>query len=129
MLLDLDRFKVINDTFGHLVGDRVLIEVARALVACVRSQDTLARQGGDEFSILAPETGEDHAEGLAARARDSLEAATNGSLSTSVGWATFPADGEDAATLLAVADVALRDAKRDRGAQQRQHAGTLSLAE
>src|SRR5437764_3193174 len=56
LVLDMDGFKAINDTHGHLTGDRILAEVARTLNSALRSQDTLARQGGDEFSILAPET-------------------------------------------------------------------------
>src|SRR2546421_2182536 len=65
MLLDLDGFKGVNDTFGHLVGDKVLVDVAHALGSSVRAQDTLARQGGDEFSILAPDTENDEAKALA----------------------------------------------------------------
>ena len=96
MLLDLDGFKAINDTFGHPVGDRVLVEVARALSATVREQDTLARQGGDEFSILAPATGEEGAVALAMRVRDAVAIATRDSVATSVGWVIDPARGEDA---------------------------------
>jgi diguanylate cyclase (GGDEF)-like protein len=113
MLLDLDGFKQINDTFGHLIGDRVLSEVARALATAVRAQDTLARHGGDEFSILAPETDDAHAGGLAARACDAIAATASGSVPASVGWVTYPRDGRDPATLLALADAKLRDAKRD----------------
>jgi diguanylate cyclase (GGDEF)-like protein len=74
MLLDLDGFKEVNDTFGHLVGDSVLRTVADALSAAVRAQDTLARQGGDEFSILAPDTSYEQAARLATRARDAVAA-------------------------------------------------------
>jgi len=111
MLLDLDGFKEINDSFGHLAGDRVLVEVARSLSATVREQDTLARQGGDEFSILAPGTGTEGALRLASRLRDAVATATSGSLSTSVGWVIYPAHAETPSTLLALADADLRRAK------------------
>jgi diguanylate cyclase (GGDEF)-like protein len=114
MLLDLDGFKQINDTFGHLVGDRVLIEVARGLCSTLRAQDTLARQGGDEFSILAPGTDDAHAALLATRVRNSLATVMTEAVSTSVGWATFPRDGSEAAALLALADADLRRAKQER---------------
>jgi diguanylate cyclase (GGDEF)-like protein len=122
MLLDLDGFKEINDTFGHLVGDRVLIEVARALLSTVREQDTLARQGGDEFSILAPESGEEHAAQLATRVQDAVSTATRGSLTTSVGWAIYPDHGKDPSALLALADADLRHAKPAYGAGRRERA-------
>jgi diguanylate cyclase (GGDEF)-like protein len=96
MLLDLDGFKTINDTFGHPAGDRILCEVARALASSARAQDTLARQGGDEFSILAPDTTDEQAASLAARARAAVAAVTGGS----VGWATYPTQAEDPETLL-----------------------------
>ena len=70
LVLDLDGFKEINDTRGHLAGDRVLVEVAGALRSALRSQDTLSRQGGDEFSILAPETDGMQAEQLARRSQE-----------------------------------------------------------
>jgi diguanylate cyclase (GGDEF)-like protein len=122
MLLDLDGFKDINDTFGHLVGDQTLVDVGHALAATLRSQDTLARQGGDEFSILAPETGDGQAAGLAQRVQEAVAVATRGAVTTSVGWVTFPADAQDAGTLLALADDALREAKHIRGGGGRGHA-------
>ncbi len=122
MLLDLDGFKEINDSLGHLPGDRMLHEVAAALSSTVRAQDTLARQGGDEFSILAPETTGAHAQQLATRAREAVRAATNGALTTSTGWVTYPTDAEEPQTLLALADANLRLAKRELGADRRQRA-------
>jgi diguanylate cyclase (GGDEF)-like protein len=112
MLLDLDGFKEVNDTLGHLAGDRVLREVAASLSAALRSQDTLARQGGDEFSILAPDTTAEQAAHLAARARQAVRDATGGSLSTSIGWVSSQQDGRDAHDLLALADANLRSAKQ-----------------
>jgi diguanylate cyclase (GGDEF)-like protein len=113
MLLDLNGFKHVNDTYGHLIGDRVLCEVADALSAATRAQDTLARQGGDEFSILAPETNDEGARVLATRAQQAVAAATNSAVTISVGWATHPMPTADPSRLLALADEQLRRAKRD----------------
>jgi diguanylate cyclase (GGDEF)-like protein len=115
LLFDLDGFKEINDTFGHQVGDRVLADVARALSGSVREQDTVARQGGDEFSIIAPETDAGAAWRIAARAQLAVSAAANGSLSTSIGLATFPTDATDPDGLLSRADADLR---RNKPSQQ-----------
>lgn len=118
MLLDLDGFKQVNDTLGHLVGDRVLCEVAQALATTIRAQDTLARQGGDEFSIIAPQTSELEARRMAARMRETVASATNGSVTTSVGWVTYPAGTEKPATLLDLADADLRRNKAQRASDQ-----------
>ncbi|HEV3128463.1 MAG TPA: GGDEF domain-containing protein [Solirubrobacteraceae bacterium] len=112
VLLDLNGFKQVNDTHGHLAGDRVLVDVAQALRTALRSQDTLARQGGDEFSILAPEMDSEQVHHLVRRVHEALVAGVDGSLTTSVGWATFPDDGADADALLNLADADLRRAKR-----------------
>ncbi len=108
LLFDLNGFKEINDTLGHQVGDRVLADVARALAGCVREQDTLARQGGDEFSIIAPETDSEQVWWLAARATEAVRATAVGCLSTGVGVATFPTEAADSDQLLALADADLR---------------------
>jgi diguanylate cyclase (GGDEF)-like protein len=112
LLLDLNGFKLVNDTHGHLAGDRVLVDVAQALHSALRSQDTLARQGGDEFSILAPETDSEQVRYLVQRIHEALAAGLDGSLTTSIGWATFPDDGANADALLNLADGDLRRAKR-----------------
>ena len=113
MMIDLDRFKEINDTLGHLSGDRVLQEVGRRLRAVARSSDTVARLGGDEFGILAP--GIASAEG-AARLAEKLVATltqelTIGELAleveASVGIALHPRHGADVETLIRHADVAM----------------------
>jgi diguanylate cyclase (GGDEF)-like protein len=113
MMIDLDRFKEINDTLGHLSGDRVLQEVGRRLRAVARSSDTVARLGGDEFGILAP--GIASAEG-AARLAEKLVATltqelTIGELAleveASVGIALHPKHGTDVETLIRHADVAM----------------------
>jgi diguanylate cyclase (GGDEF)-like protein len=113
ILLDLDGFKEVNETYGHLAGDRVLREVGAALVRAVRDQDTVARQGGDEFSVLAPEAGPKEAEILAARLCDAVGevAGVTGPLTASIGYAIFPDDGERPEALLAHADSVARSDK------------------
>jgi diguanylate cyclase (GGDEF)-like protein len=108
MLLDLDGFKGINDSFGHLVGDEILRAVAQALESAIRARDTLARQGGDEFAILAHDTNREQAAALAARVRDAVAEVTDNALSISAGWVTFPSDAGDRNALLALADAELR---------------------
>jgi diguanylate cyclase (GGDEF)-like protein len=115
MLLDLDGFKGINDGFGHLVGDEILRAVAQALESTVRSRDTLARQGGDEFAILAHDTNSEQAAALAERVRAAVAEVTNNALSISAGWVTFPSDAADPSTLLALADAELRANKASAG--------------
>lgn len=117
LLLDLDRFKHINDALGHAVGDQLLVEVGNRLAAAVRSGDVVARLGGDEFAILAPRLADaDAARELADRvvaalvepvALDGLPLDVNGSM----GIALYPEHGEDFATLMRHADVAMYDAK------------------
>jgi diguanylate cyclase (GGDEF)-like protein len=101
LVLDLDRFKVVNDTHGHPAGDRLLRAVAAACANRVRPSDTLARIGGDEFAVVAPGAGVAGAERLA----DELRAAvrTAGAEAT-VAWAVHPDDGTDGETLLRTAD-------------------------
>ena len=113
MMLDLDRFKQVNDTFGHAVGDKLLIEVASRLQAAVRAGDIVARLGGDEFVfILSGRNIEAGASSLADRVLrslqepfrfDGIELTPGGSL----GISYFPKDATDAATLLGQADRAL----------------------
>ena len=117
MFLDLDRFKAVNDTLGHEAGDLLLQAVAQRLRAGVRDEDTVSRQGGDEFVILLP-----HLDGTrdAAALADSLIAAVSRpyriagrtvDTGSSIGIALFPQDGDDAATLMQRADAALYRAK------------------
>ena len=117
LLLDLDGFKDVNDRAGHLAGDRLLRDVADALTATVRAQDTVARQGGDEFAVLAPETGEAAAAVLARRIETALEGA---GIRASVGWALFPADGRGLEELLEGADARQRRVKAGRRAARAQ---------
>ena len=115
--LDMDRFKNINDTLGHGVGDRVLQEVGKRLAAALRASDLVARLGGDEFVVLVEEF--DDAADLADIAGKVLHAFEPTfmvdhhelGLSASVGICTFPQDGDEAATLLSNADIAMYRAK------------------
>ncbi len=119
-LLDLNGFKQINEAHGHLEGDRLLREVGQLLVQTVRGQDTVARQGGDEFSVLAPESGPVDALALARRVQRSLRRIHVGNtpLTTSIGWSVFPDNGTTADALLAHADAALWRSKHDSRASQ-----------
>lgn len=117
LFLDMDRFKDINDSFGHDVGDMLLIEVAKRLQACVQPGDIVARLGGDEFTILLcqltdSKQAEDVAELIMSQLQKPFE--LNGHLvtiSSSIGIAMFPQDGENAEDLLKRADTALYSVK------------------
>lgn len=108
LLLDLDGLKKINDHAGHLAGDRVLCRLARVLKDCSRSIDTPARQGGDEFALVLPETSTAAAILVARRICELLaDDAEEPFLSVSVGVATCPKDADNVANLLYAADKAL----------------------
>ena len=117
LFLDLDRFKVINDTLGHAAGDTVLCQVSKHLRECLREADTLARVGGDEFTVLVEqfETPQDLAEIahklLAAAARTLTINGQEYHLSGSIGIAIYPKDGADSGSLLKNADIAMYRAK------------------
>ena len=117
MFLDLDDFKIINDSFGHARGDEVLREVGGRLKSDLRGQDTAARMGGDEFIVFLPELEDARAAALAAEkilgtiARPiGLEGKTV-TVTASIGISLFPADGEDPETLVRNADIAMYRAK------------------
>lgn len=117
LFIDLDRFKDVNDSLGHFVGDQVLEVMARRLQATVRSADTLARLGGDEFVLLAENVASTQSiADLAQRvvemlAEPVLAGGQDCRLGASVGIALYPGDGEDAPTLLRNADIAMYRAK------------------
>jgi diguanylate cyclase (GGDEF)-like protein/PAS domain S-box-containing protein len=115
LLLDLDGLKVINDRFGHLVGNRALCRLAQTLGDCCRSIDTAARQGGDEFAVVLPETGAAAATLVARRICDFLaKDKEEPKLSVSAGVASYPRDAITIGTLLYAADKALYATKDKR---------------
>jgi len=113
LTLDLDEFKEINETNGHLVGDALLAIVGSLLDVKVRNEDGVYRQGGDEFSVIAPETGREEAAMLSRRIEHALRGIRSGDvrISASIGTAVFPHDGSDPAELLDAADSDLRSRK------------------
>jgi diguanylate cyclase (GGDEF)-like protein/PAS domain S-box-containing protein len=119
LVLDLDRFKTINDGFGHAAGDRLLVLVTDRLKGLLRASDTLARIGGDEFVVLQTDVEPSAAGELAQRLIEELSEQFELNhiqmrIGASVGIALYPADGENADVLLKNADTALHRAKADR---------------
>jgi len=121
MVIDLDRFKLINDSLGHVAGDELLREVAHRLGAALRRADTIARMGGDEFLVLAGGAADaDAAAGIAAKIVQAIrEPMRLGALevraSPSIGISLYPRDGSDAGGLVARADEAMYRAKESGG--------------
>ncbi|MGK2938601.1 MAG: diguanylate cyclase [Solirubrobacteraceae bacterium] len=105
VMLDLNGFKAINDDLGHAAGDELLCAAADVLRTAVRDQDTVGRQGGDEFCVVAPETGPEAAKTVALKIRAALAGA---GVAAAVGAATFPDDALDAESLITVADARQR---------------------
>ncbi|MEO8504178.1 MAG: EAL domain-containing protein [Acidobacteriota bacterium] len=117
LFLDLDGFKHINDSLGHSIGDQLLQSVAQRLVNCVRTSDTVSRQGGDEFIALLSDV--EHPEDVAITVRRMLQAVAEGHpvgahdlhVTASIGVSVYPDDGLDAETLIKNADTAMYQAK------------------
>lgn len=119
MMVDVDHFKAVNDTYGHLAGDKVLQDIAQIMVRQVRGEDCLARYGGEEFVGLLPQTSEQGALNAAEKVRKKVEEYSfhlNGygtiSLTVSIGVALFPEDTKDFRRLLELADQAMYTAKK-----------------
>ena len=119
LILDLDDFKDVNDTLGHHAGDNLLIEVGSRISRSLRDVDTVARIGGDEFSILLPNTDEDQAIVISQKILSSFRENiaiddVDVSISASIGISIYPDHGDDVHTLLRYADIAMYVAKRNK---------------
>lgn len=119
MFIDLDRFKLVNDTYGHAEGDELLKKVASRLLQCMRAGDTLARKGGDEFTVLLPDLIQANDASIIANKilhelrAPFLVAGHEFRVTASIGIAVFPRDGENADALLKNADIAMYRVKAD----------------
>lgn len=116
MFLDLDNFKIINDTLGHDIGDQLLQEVAKRLKNCVREDDTVSRHGGDEFVLALPNINNEGACKVAQKIIDTLPKPVEISghklcITTSIGISMYPSDGGNPETLVKNADIAMYRAK------------------
>ena len=119
LFLDLDGFKHINDSLGHSIGDKLLQSLAECLITCVRSADTVSRQGGDEFVVLLSEMAQPEDAAITCRrvlqaiARPHLIDGHDLHVTASIGVSVFPDDGRDAETLIQNADTAMYQAKEN----------------
>jgi diguanylate cyclase (GGDEF)-like protein len=124
LMLDLDDFKLVNDSLGHVYGDRVLVHVAERIRSALRASDVTARYGGDEFAVILPETDRGDAATVATRILEALRLAPFAAdgrqpfpVGASAGIACYPEDGRYATELIAIADRRLYEAKRGGGNQ------------
>jgi diguanylate cyclase (GGDEF)-like protein len=117
LFIDLDRFKEVNDTLGHVTGDQLLIEAARRITNCVRNSDTVARLGGDEFTVVLQGLEDRDAvervvrEVIGAIAVPFVLGQANVRVTASIGIAIHPGDADDPETLTKAADQAMYEAK------------------
>ncbi len=137
LFIDLNHFKAVNDTYGHQLGDRLLIAAARRLRANSRASDTLARNGGDEFILLQPGVSLEKVREMAVRLEALMEAPFEIDglalfISASVGYAVFPNESNNCETVISLADSRMYARKRRKKAQEQQDesdTGAVALPE
>jgi diguanylate cyclase (GGDEF)-like protein/PAS domain S-box-containing protein len=134
MFIDLDDFKVVNDTMGHEAGDTLLKEVVDRVNHSIREEDLLARIGGDEFVVVFEETTKDEIEGIAQRIVDTVSLPymideKEANISLSIGISMYPDDGEDKGTLIEHADQAMYFAKNNGKNNYKMYTAELSEME
>jgi diguanylate cyclase (GGDEF)-like protein len=120
IMVDMDHFKHINDTYGHIVGDHVLTIFAQVILKCIRKTDVIARYGGDEFVVVLPNTDTETAKCIAERIRHDVsemyippvEGVVISSIQCSVGVSTYPVHCDSRNSLIYTSDLALYMAKR-----------------
>lgn len=120
IMVDMDHFKEINDTYGHIAGDHVLMIFAQVVLKCIRKTDIIARYGGDEFLVVLPNTDTDTAKSVAERIREDVsetyippvDNVVISSIHCSVGISTYPVHCDSKTSLIRTSDLALYMAKR-----------------
>ena len=118
LVLNIDKFKNVNDIFGRSIGDELLVEVARRMQSVAGEEDTVARTGGDEFVMILPRADANRSSHAAQQLLESLSAQYRAEklelvVTFSIGIAMYPSDGRDFDTLLKCADIAMHHAKHD----------------
>ncbi len=133
LFLDLDGFKDVNDSLGHLIGDKLLQSVAKRLLDCIRSPDTVVRQGGDEFIVLLQDLKHPHdavftvVRLLKTMAEAHLVDSHEISITTSIGVSVYPSDGQDSESLIRNADIAMYYAKKNGSQSYRVFAPEMAI--
>lgn len=112
LMFDIDNFKSVNDTYGHIVGDKCLKQLALTATTTVRKSDIVGRYGGDEFIIILPQSGPADALKIAESFRKAVEKTHNPHFTISIGIATYPWDGENMTELIESADKGLYESKQ-----------------
>lgn len=126
LMFDIDKFKNINDTFGHIVGDKCLKQLALTATSSVRQSDIVGRYGGDEFIIILPQSGPTDALKIGDSFRKSVEKTKNPHFTISIGIATYPWDGENMTELIESADKGLYESKEN-GRNRISYVGNVPL--
>lgn len=125
-MFDIDKFKGINDTYGHIIGDKCLKSLALTASTSVRKTDIVGRYGGDEFIIILPQSGPADALKIGEQFRKNIEKSKNPHFTVSIGVATYPWDGDDMTALIESADKGLYHSKEN-GRNQISYTGNVPL--